>query len=129
MSVSGPGAVLQGKMHRIGDTSIITSTNEVGNSSTLIVSDSTIIHSWNWVDIALETYAVADCAEYSQGGAMVFDKMTLTNAKGDAVKPAWTSAPYIDGAYLNQTLSQRFTSCCGGSFDYVHWPRATMSQN
>ena len=129
VSVSGPGAVLQGKMHRIGDMSIITSTNEVGNSSTLIVSDSTIIHSWNWVDIALETYAVADCAEYSQGGAMAFDKMTLTNAKGDAVTPAWTSAPYIDGAYLNRTLSQRFTSCCGGSFDYAHWPRATMSQN
>ena len=126
--VRGPGARLHGAMARAGGESVVNSTNEAGATSSLRVADGNIVGAWNWVDITLETYDVEACDEYSEGGAMVFDDMTLTNARGDAVTPAFVSKPYIDGAYLTPKESAAFTACCAGKFETA-WPRATMTQN
>lgn len=129
VSVSGPGARLLGAMTRTGTHSVVNSTNELGNSSVLIVSDSNIITSWNWVDMTLETYNVDSCDQYSAGSDMIFGDMSLTNADGEPVTPKFVSKPYIDGSYLTAKDSATFTACCGGTFDTAHWPRATMHQN
>ena len=126
--VAGPGAALRGTLVRSGGRSVINSTDGLGNSSVLAVADANIVTAWNWVDIALETYSVANCAEYSRGGAMVFDAMTLATDAGPVI-PAFVSKPYINGAYLDAAAAAKFTACCDGAFDFAAWPRATMRQN
>lgn len=108
--------------------SVINSTDGAGHSSVLVVADANIVSSWNWVDITLETYSVQACDQYSRGGAMIFEDMTLETA-GGPVTPAFVSKPYINGAYLDEAESAKFTACCDGAFDTARWPRATMTQN
>ena len=126
--VRGPGARLHGAMARAGGESVVNSTNEAGETSSLRVADGNIVGAWNWVDITLETYSVQACDQYSRGGAMIFEDMTLETA-GGPVTPAFVSKPYINGAYLDEAESAKFTACCDGAFDTARWPRATMTQN
>lgn len=127
--VAGPGAKLRGALTRDGHETTINSTDGSGNSSVLVVYDSHIVTSWNWVDITLETYSVTDCDQYSAGGAMIFEDMLILNRGGVPVTPQFASKPYIDGSYLNATESATFTGCCNGRFDTSTWGKATMTQN
>ena len=131
VSVKGPGAKLHGSMTRSDDGIFtITSTDGAGASSVLLsdYTNAAIIGNWTWVDIVLETYDVADCAQYASG-VVDFSDMALVDVEGAAVTPSWVSAPYINGEYLPQATSAAFTACCRGVFDFSKWPLATMSQN
>ena len=131
VAVKGPGAKLHGSMVRSTDGIFtITSTDGTGATSVLLsdYTNAAIIGNWTWVDIVLETYDVADCAQYASG-VVDFSSMTLTDVEGAAVTPSWVSAPYIDGQYLSPSAAAKFTACCKGTFDFDRWPLATMSQN
>lgn len=132
ISVSGPGEKLRGTMAKDPKSGVytVTSANEHGESSVLISDDtnSGLVRTWNWVDIVLETYNVADCAQYSAGGDAGFLSMKLIDVDGAHVTPTFSMAPYIDGHYLPPKEAQAFTACCSGQFR-VQWPDATMAQN
>ena len=97
----------------------------------MLVSDDTnsgLVRTWNWVDIVLETYRVADCAQYADGGRASFLDMRLVDTAGHAVTPAFSRAPYINGHYLPAAEAATFAACCRGKFT-ISWPDAVMEQN
>ena len=130
--VTGPGEVLHGSMSqgRGGDWAI-RSANAAGEASVLYSDDANtgVVAAWDWLDIVLETYSVKTCSQYSAGGTMGFERMTVSTADGRTLLPAnWSYRPYIDGRYLSPAEAAQFAACCDGSF-LVDWPSATMSQN
>ena len=158
VGVSGPGEVLRGSMARDAHgryattprpvnlvlpvssralcnlaTSrryVVTSANGHGEASVLISDDtaSGLVTTWDWVDLVLETYDVADCAQYSAGRAASLSAMTLVDVSGAPVTPRFERMPYINGHYLPPAEAKAFAACCRGQFD-IHWPSASMAHN
>jgi len=133
VAIAGAGSIIQGHMHRDVATGLfnITSVDATGRSSVLYSNDTSsgIVSGWNWVEIVLETYRVADCSQYSAGGLAQFRDILLIDVQGQPVTPKWTQSPYINAKYLTTEAAAEFAACCNGSFQLGRWPDATMHQN
>jgi len=56
-------------------------------------------YQYNWADVTLEVYNIAQCSDFAPGKA-VFNKLTMLDKQGQTLTPTWTMTP---------------TSECGGS--------------
>jgi len=82
----GPGSRLYGAIGEAGaDWHVV---SKWGSKQT-VLTVAAAGRTFDWTDVTLETYRVANCNEFARG-PMTFDDMTMHIAGGRAVTPSWT---------------------------------------